>query len=948
MTSNEDRATAAAPQRICIEALREKYCSEGESLPVDVQRRVARALAAVESAPAQWEPVFLDAQQRGVVMGGRINSAAGTARESTWINCFVQPVADAISHSDPQGRPGIYVALQEATETMRRGGGVGYDFSQLRPHGAYVRTTQSEASGPVSYMRVFDRSCETVESAGARRGAQMGILRIDHPDVLEFVHAKAKPGELVNFNMSVAVTNDFMKRLVADEEFELVHAVQPAPRLITRGVYQRADGMWVYRRVKARALWDEIIASTYDHGEPGILFIDRVNEDNNLYYCERIEATNPCAEQPLPPYGCCCLGSIDLTRCVDSPFSAQAKFDFELFGRLVRTAVRMLDNVLDATPWPLPRQRAEAHAKRRIGLGFLGLGDALVMLNLRYDSDGGRALAQRIAMTMRDEAYRASVDLAAEKGAFALFDARYLESKFIQRLPQAIRDDIGKRGIRNSHLLSIAPTGTISLAFADNASNGIEPAFAWSYERKKRDRNGAFESFTVDDHAYRMYRSLRGDAALTPAFVSALEISALDHAKMVATVQPFIDSAISKTVNIPADYAFADFRDLYRTAWELGAKSLATFRPNAITGSILSTAEAVTRVPDVSDQRIELTAPSVAALSSLRWPRRPIFPDGNPAHCYMVKHPHGQKFALFVGHFEEAGHAYPFEVWVNGIEQPRGLNALAINLSYDMYARDRGWLRHKLDVLNESAADDEAFDMPMPPTGELRRVPSLVAAMATLIRYRCEQLGAFAQFDATPVLDALISRAEPRTGAEGTLSWTVDVANPATGDEFVLGLKELQMPYGGAIQRRPYAMWLSGIYPKALDGLCKALSLDMRVIDPAWIAKKLRELQTYAEPKGDFFAPVPDAARQQVYPSTVAYVATLVLHRFAMLGILDADGFPVAPMGLVRDPGDRVREPRRTPSRGSLRRCEECGSNALIRVDGCDRCTACGTIGLCG
>ena len=948
MTSNEDRATAAAPQRICIEALREKYCSGGESLPVDVQRRVARALAAVESAPAQWEPVFLDAQQRGVVMGGRINSAAGTVRESTWINCFVQPVADAISHSDPQGRPGIYVALQQATETMRRGGGVGYDFSQLRPHGAYVRTTQSEASGPVSYMRVFDRSCETVESAGARRGAQMGILRIDHPDVLEFVHAKAKPGELVNFNMSVAVTNDFMKRLAADEDFELVHAVQPAPRLITQGVYQRADGMWVYRRVKARALWDEIITSTYDHGEPGILFIDRVNEDNNLYYCERIEATNPCAEQPLPPYGCCCLGSIDLTRCVDSPFSAQANFDFELFGRLVRTAVRMLDNVLDATPWPLPQQRAEAHAKRRIGLGFLGLGDALVMLNLRYDSDGGRALAQRIAMTMRDEAYRASIDLAAEKGAFALFDARYLESKFVQRLPQAVRDDIGKRGIRNSHLLSIAPTGTISLAFADNASNGIEPAFAWSYERKKRDRNGAFESFTVDDHAYRMYRSLRGDAALTPAFVSALEISALDHAKMVATVQPFIDSAISKTVNIPADYPFADFRDLYRTAWELGAKSLATFRPNAITGSILSTGEAVTRAPDVSDQRIELTAPSVAALSSLRWPRRPIFPDGNPAHCYMVKHPHGQKFALFVGHFEEAGHAYPFEVWVNGIEQPRGLNALAINLSYDMYARDRGWLRHKLDVLNESAADDEAFDLPMPPTGELRRVPSLVAAMATLIRYRCEQLGAFAQIDATPVLDALISRVEPRTGAEGTLSWTVDVANPATGDEFVLGLKELQMPYGGAIQRRPYAMWLSGIYPRALDGLCKALSLDMRVIDPAWIAKKLRELQTYAEPKGDFFAPVPDAGRQQVYPSTVAYVATLVLHRFAMLGILDADGFPVSPMGLVRDPVDRAREPRRTPSRGSLRRCEECGSNALIRVDGCDRCTACGTIGLCG
>ncbi|HTO58318.1 MAG TPA: hypothetical protein VMJ74_11010, partial [Pseudomonadales bacterium] len=337
--------------------------------------------------------------------------------------------------------------------------------------------------------------------------------------------------------------------------------------------------------------------------------------------------------------------------------------------------------------------------------------------------------------------------------------------------------------------------------------------------------------------------------------------------------------------------------------------------------------------------------PSTAALSSLRWPRRPIFNDGNPAHCYMVKHPHGQKFALFVGHFDEDGRAYPFEVWVNGVEQPRGLNALAINLSYDMYARDRGWLRHKLDALNECVADDESFDLPMPPTGTPRRVPSLVAAMSMLIRYRCEQLGAFANIDATPVLDALMTRAEPRTGADGTLSWTVDIANPSTGDEFILGLKELQVSLGDALQRRPYAMWLSGTYPRALDGLCKALSLDMRVIDPAWIAKKLRELLTYAEPKGDFFAPVPDSERRAVYPSTVAYIASLVLHRYARLGILDVDGFPIAPMGLVRDPnaGERA-----APSQRSSRRCEECGARALIRVDGCDRCTVCGAIGVCG
>jgi ribonucleoside-diphosphate reductase alpha chain len=944
-----DRLVALPPQRICVEALRDKYCVDDEKTAFDVQLRVARALAAVERDRARWEAVFLDAQQRGVVMGGRINSSAGTSRSSTWINCFVQPIADSISERDTEGRPGIYVALTEATETMRRGGGVGYDFSQLRPRGAYVRGTQSEASGPVSYMRVFDRSCETVESAGARRGAQMAILRIDHPDVLEFVHAKATPGELVNFNMSVAVTDDFMQSLRDDRDYELVHRVGPAPRLRTRDTYQRTDGSWVYRRINARELWDAIIRSTYDHGEPGILFIDRVNADNNLAYCERIEATNPCAEQPLPPYGCCCLGSIDLTSCVVAPFSPDAMFDFDGFAERVRVAVRMLDDVLDATPWPLPQQRAEAHAKRRIGLGFLGLGDALVMLGLRYDGDAGRAFAVRIAAALRDHAYRASIDLAIEKGAFPLFDARYLSSAFVRRLPPELRTALAEHGIRNSHLLSIAPTGTISLAFADNASNGIEPAYAWTYQRRKRNRDGEFEEFTVEDHAHRVYRSLHGDAALSDAFASALEIGALDHAKMVAAVQPYVDSAISKTVNIPVDYPFNDFRDLYRAAWELGAKSLATFRPNSVTGAVLTTHEDGSAQPstlqDEGDRRVEVPALSTAALSSLRWPRRPVFGDGNPAHCYMVKHPHGQKFALFVGHFDEDGRAYPFEVWVNGIEQPRGLNALAINLSYDMYARDRGWLRHKLDALNECVADDESFDLPMPPTGAPRRVPSLVAAMATLVRYRCEQLGAFAHIDSTPVLDALMTRDEPRTGADGTLSWTVDVSNPATGDEFILGLKELQVSLGAGVQRRPYAMWLSGTYPRALDGLCKALSLDMRVIDPAWIAKKLRELLTYAEPKGDFFAPVPDSERRAVYPSTVAYVATLVLHRYARLGILDVDGFPIAPMGLVRDPIGVERAP---PSRPSSRRCEECGSRALIRVDGCDRCTVCGAIGLCG
>lgn len=410
-----------APQPITALTLQEKYCIEGETTVEQVRRRVARAVAAVEADPACWEPQFYDALCAGMIMGGRINAAAGTPRESTWINCFVQPIADSISQRDADGNPGIYLALQEATETMRLGGGVGYDFSRLRPRGAYVRTTQSEASGPVSYMRVFDRSCETVESAGARRGAQMGILRIDHPDVLEFVHAKRTAGELVNFNMSLAVTDAFMRALAADEEFELVHVARPSPRLANATTSQRADGAWIYQRIKARALWDEVMRSTYDHGEPGIVFIDRINADNNLYYCERIEATNPCAEQPLPRYGCCCLGSIDLTRCVRAPFSEAASFDDRAFAALVRIGVRMLDDVLDGTPWPLPAQRDEAMAKRRIGLGFLGLGDALVMLGLRYDTDEGRAFAQRIGTVLRDTAYLASIDLAAEKGSFPLY-----------------------------------------------------------------------------------------------------------------------------------------------------------------------------------------------------------------------------------------------------------------------------------------------------------------------------------------------------------------------------------------------------------------------------------------------------------------------------------------------------------------------------------------------
>jgi len=942
-------------QPISVDVLLEKYAKGDEKTVDDVRRRVARGLAAVEKPEvrAEWEQRFYETMVDGFIPGGRVNSAAGTDIAATLINCFVQPVGDAISGVNGQGLPSIYTALQQAAETMRRGGGVGYDFSAIRPRGALVHGTHSRASGPLSYMRVFDKSCETLESAGARRGAQMGMLRCDHPDIEDFIHAK-RDGSLANFNMSVAVTDAFMRAVEADGEIELWHAAEPFDR---DGAYQRPDGTWVYRRARARDLFDQMMQSTYNHAEPGVVFIDRVNHDNNLSYCETIAATNPCGEQPLPPYGCCCLGSVNLTRFVLDPFAEAAAFDFVRFREVVKTSIRALDNVLDATLWPLPEQQREAMNKRRVGLGFTGLGNTLTMLNLRYDTAPARAMASEIARTMRDAAYEASVDLAREKGRFPLFDAdKFLGAPHCaSRLPDALKAKIRKYGLRNSHLLSIAPTGTISLAFAGNASGGIEPTFSWTYIRKKRMPDGTKQEYVVEDYAYRLYKHMGGDVNhLPPAFVHALEMSAVDHMLMIAAVQPYIDAAVSKTVNVPEDYPFDDFRNLYLEAWRAGLKGITTYRPNNVIGSVLEVKKEPAATPsstpqdlkDDPDRRVRLTSAPQPALASLKWPGRPDLPEGNMAWTYMVEIPERkERFAIFIGQIDNNGHGpMPFEVWVNGAEQPRGLGAIAKALSMDMRSQDRAWLKMKLDALAK-ARDEQGFLLAMPPDGRRVWQPGVVAAFANIVRWRCEQLGTFRDIDKhpTPVLDALFSKKEPKAGPLGTMSWTVDIENPTTGDDFVLGVKELHLPDGS---RRPYSIWLAGEYPKVLDGLCKLISLDMRVVDANWIGLKLKKLLNFGEQNGEFWAPVPGEERSALYPSTVAYIATLLLHRYKVLGILDDDGRAIVSAGILALPDAvKVIEHETPPIKGRV--CPSCHAAAMIKRDGCEFCTACGYTGQC-
>jgi len=554
-------------------------------------RRVARALASVEpSGRAQWEERFYNALEGfRFLPGGRIQAGAGTGRRVSLFNCFVMgTIEDSLD--------AIFDALKEGALTMQQGGGVGYDFSTLRPAGAPAPSVGATASGPVSFMQIWDATCATILSTGARRGAMMATLRCDHPDIEEFIRVKRDAAKLRHFNLSVLVCDAFMQAVQADGDWPLVFPLGAHNRA---GSGETVERVWsgsslpqhcrVLRTVRARQLWDQIMQANYDYAEPGVIFVDRINALNNLWYAEQISATNPCGEIPLPPYGACDLGSVNLTQFVRAPFSDRATFDLAAIADTAAVAVRMLDNVVDLSHFPLQRQAEMAHATRHIGLGLTGLGDALIMLGIPYGTQEAARAASEVMQCICEAAYRASIELAREKGAFARLDRElHLQGEFVRRLPEDIRAGITRHGIRNSHLTAIAPTGTVSL-LANNVSSGLEPVYQFTYTRRMREADGCLTEHTLNDYAYQLYRERQGaNARLTPAFVTAGEIPPFRHLDMQAALQPWVDNAISKTVYVPSDYSFALFRSLYDYAYTKGLKGCTTFRPNPVTGQVLA------------------------------------------------------------------------------------------------------------------------------------------------------------------------------------------------------------------------------------------------------------------------------------------------------------------------------------------------------------------------
>ena len=685
-------ATAAPISRQIWDA---KYrLKDAAGAPVDLTiedswRRVAQALAAAETSPGEWEGRFYEALSGFKFLpAGRMLAGAGTGRRVTLFNCFVMgDIEDDLAS--------IFNHLREAALTMQQGGGIGYDFSTLRPKGAPVRGVSADASGPLSFMDVWDSMCRTIMSAGARRGAMMATMRCDHPDIEAFISAKREPGRLRNFNLSVLATDQFMAAVGADADWPLVF-----------------EGR-TFRVIRARALWDAITRATYDYAEPGVIFIDRINARNNLAYCETIHSTNPCGEQPLPPYGACLLGSINLARLIQDPFTPKACLDESALGQLVTVAVRMLDNTIDVSGFPLEAQRQEALAKRRVGLGMTGLADALMMVGLRYGAPSAVATAGDWAHLIERAAYTASAELAAEKGAFPLYDREaYLAGETVRGLDPDIQALIAQHGVRNGLVTSVAPTGTISLV-ADNVSSGVEPVFALAYTRKVTQPDGSKREEEVSDYALRRFRAIQGEAAPLPAyFVTAQDLSPADHVAMQAAVQKHVDSAISKTVNVPEDIGFAEFQGVYLDAYRSGCKGCTTYRPNAITGSVLEVKPAEPPPPPVAPDTPEFMVRGeqlLGATYKLRWP--------DSEHALYVT----------INDMEQAGARRPFEIFVNSKNLEHYAWVVALTRMISAVFRRGGEVAFVAEELKQ------VFDPRGGQWSNGRYVPSLVAAIGDVI-----------------------------------------------------------------------------------------------------------------------------------------------------------------------------------------------------------------------
>ncbi len=683
----------------------------------DTWTRVATSLASVEKEPELWAKRFYDALDGfKFIPAGRIVAGAGTARHVTLFNCFVMGTV-------PDDMGGIFSHLREAALTMQQGGGIGYDFSTLRPKGAAVKGVGADASGPLTFMDVWDAMCRTIMSAGHRRGAMMATMRCDHPDIEAFVEAKREPGRLRMFNLSVLVTDDFMTAVKEDAPWQLVF------------------GGTHYKTLRARELWDKIMRATFAYAEPGVIFIDRINRTNNLWYAENICATNPCGEQPLPPYGACLLGSINLAALVKDPFGADAALDEAELDRLVPLAVRMMDNVTDVSRFPLPEQQHEAQAKRRIGLGVTGLADALMMCKSRYGSEGAVALTERWMMLIRKAAYRASVDLAKEKGAFPLFDReKYLQGPAIEALDEETRAGIAAHGIRNALLTSIAPTGTISL-MADNVSSGLEPVFSFSYTRNVLMPDGTRREEEVSDHAFRLYKRMFGDNAQLPDyFVDAQRLTPPEHVVMQAAVQKYVDASISKTINCPEDMSFEAFKDIYLQAYALGCKGCTTYRPNDVTGSVLQVKKDDKKAP--VQQSLPLgKAPARAAdafeAGGVVYMTRPLDrPEALPGQTYKIKWADAEH-ALYItiNDVITDGRRRPFEVFINSKNMEHYAWTVALTRMISAVFRRGGDVSFVVEELKA------VFD---PRGGQWmngRYVPSLLAAIGEVIERHMIQIG---------------------------------------------------------------------------------------------------------------------------------------------------------------------------------------------------------------